>query len=253
MTTFIKSLTTKDFIEKSIKIHGTIYDYSLVDYINCYTKIKIICQKHGIFEQRPDKHLQKRGCYFCGREKTLKSRRLTTEIFIEKSKNVHGEKYDYSLVDYKNGRQTVKIICQKHGIFEQIARNHISLKQGCPKCKTDNLRIRNTIGWKTFYKDKICIIYLLRCYNETEDFIKIGVTSQSVKQRYLYKPHMPYEYEVLYEMEGSSEIISKIEQNSLRIYKKYNPFLKFSGDSECISIEEINDVYNDLSKCNNGN
>jgi hypothetical protein len=54
-------------------------------------------------------------------------------------------------------------------------------------------------------------------------------------------------------MQGSSDIISKIEQDSLKLYQKYNPFLKFSGDSECISIEEINDVYNDLSKYNNGN
>jgi hypothetical protein len=138
-----KRVTTEEFIKKAQIIHGNIYDYSLVDYINCYTKIKIICQKHGIFEQRPDKHLQKRGCYFCGREKTLKSRRLTTEIFIEKAKNVHGNEYDYSLVDYKNGRQQVKIICPKHGIFEQIARNHLSLKAKCPECKTDNLRIRN--------------------------------------------------------------------------------------------------------------
>lgn len=55
-----KELTTK-FIEKSIKIHGNKYDYSLVDYIDNKTKIKIICSIHGCFEQTPGIHLRGSG------------------------------------------------------------------------------------------------------------------------------------------------------------------------------------------------
>ena len=54
------------FIEKSSLIHGDKYDYSLVDYRNSKTKVKIICPIHGEFEQMPDKHLKKRGCPHCG-------------------------------------------------------------------------------------------------------------------------------------------------------------------------------------------
>ena len=114
-------LSNEIFIEKANKIHNNKYDYSLVNYINIITKVKIICQTHGTFELIPDSHLhKKRGCPMCS------EKRLNTEIFIEKCKNIHGEKYDYSLVDYKNNHTKIKIICKKHGIFEILSNNHLS-------------------------------------------------------------------------------------------------------------------------------
>lgn len=47
-----KTSNTNEFIEKANKIHGY-YDYSLFEYINAFTKSKIVCSKHGIFEQTP--------------------------------------------------------------------------------------------------------------------------------------------------------------------------------------------------------
>ena len=44
---------TENFIIKANEIHGNIYDYSLAEYVNSKTKVKIICPEHGIFEQRP--------------------------------------------------------------------------------------------------------------------------------------------------------------------------------------------------------
>jgi len=122
-------LTFKEFINKAKQIHGNKYDYSLVDYKNNKTKIKIICPKHGIFEQIPNAHLNGQGCIICSGRFNY-----TTKEFIEKAKVVHGDKYDYSLVDYKNNYTKVKIICPKHGIFEQSFKQHISLKHGCPIC-----------------------------------------------------------------------------------------------------------------------
>lgn len=58
-------LTVDDFINRSSKIHNNKYDYSLIDYKNSYTKIKIICHKHGIFEQKPSNHLMNHGCEKC--------------------------------------------------------------------------------------------------------------------------------------------------------------------------------------------
>lgn len=57
--------TTEEFINDAKNIHGNKYDYSLVNYKNCKVKIKIICNKHGVFEQTPDGHLSGRGCYKC--------------------------------------------------------------------------------------------------------------------------------------------------------------------------------------------
>ena len=55
--------------------------------------------------------------------------------FIKDAKNIHGDKYNYSIVEYINTRTKIKIICPKHGIFEQTPNNHTSQKQGCPICK----------------------------------------------------------------------------------------------------------------------
>jgi hypothetical protein len=59
---------------------------------------------------------------------------LLTEEFIRKAREIHGDKYDYSLVDYKGTKSKIKIICKIHGEFEQRVENHIRRKQGCLKC-----------------------------------------------------------------------------------------------------------------------
>lgn len=60
-----KRKNIEQFIYESKKIHDDKYDYSLVEY-NCNRiKIKIICRKHGISEQRPTRHLSDDGCPEC--------------------------------------------------------------------------------------------------------------------------------------------------------------------------------------------
>jgi len=121
-----KSLTTEEFINKANKIHNK-YDYSLVNYLNNNTKVKIICVKHGIFEQTPNSHLSGSGCAKCSKKF------LDREFFIEEANKIHNNKYDYSLVNYVNNHIKVKIICIKHGIFEQTPNSHLSGSE-CAKC-----------------------------------------------------------------------------------------------------------------------
>jgi len=128
--------TTEEFIEKSKKIHGNKYDYSLVEYVNIKNKVKIICPVHGVFEQSPESHLNGCGCSKCNFDK----QRSSKNFFIEKSKKIHGDKYNYSLIEYKDNNTKVKIICPKHGIFEQKPRHHIS-GQGCMICKQINMKL----------------------------------------------------------------------------------------------------------------
>lgn len=123
-----KKSTKEEFIEKARKIHGDKYDYSKVDYLNGKTKVIIICPEHGEFLQAPEKHLTGQGCPYCCN--TLKG---TKESFIEKARKVHGNKYDYSKVEYKNNKEKVCIICPEHGEFWQDPHNHLKGK-GCPEC-----------------------------------------------------------------------------------------------------------------------
>lgn len=66
----------------------------------------------------------------------------TSAEFIAKAKAIHGEKYDYSLVDYKRNCIKVKIICKEHGVFEQTPMNHLEGK-GCAKCHRPNINLDN--------------------------------------------------------------------------------------------------------------
>ena len=132
----MKKLTTKEFTEKAKKVHGDKYDYSLVKYINSRTKINIICPEHGLWLQQANAHLQGQGCLYCG--KILQGGKFTTDKFIEKAKAIHGNKYDYSLVEYIDMHTKVKIICPKHGEFKQKPTSHIHQKSGCSKCVGKN-------------------------------------------------------------------------------------------------------------------
>ena len=146
-----EKIKKNNFIEKAKKIHGSKYNYSLVKYNDSHTKIKIICPKHGIFEQKPANHISGQGCKKCANEKLSKVKKLTTKEFIERSKKIHNNKYDYSLVIYRDGRLNVKIICPKHGIFEQKAKVHL-YGSGCKKCINENLSKKNKLTTEEFIK-----------------------------------------------------------------------------------------------------
>ncbi len=118
-----------NFISKAQTRFGNKYDYSKSDYINSQTKIEIKCNEHNnIFKQSPSEHLRgKNGCNYCTRNP-----KMNTEMFIEKSKKIHGDKYDYSKSIYVDAKTKITIICPEHGNFEQLPNNHY--KQNCPSC-----------------------------------------------------------------------------------------------------------------------
>lgn len=137
--TGLHNLSTKDFVEKSKQIHGSKYDYSKVKYVNSHTKVCIVCPKHGEFWQKPNTHLQGKGCKKCQYESL--SKRFTSKEFIPNARRVHGEKYDYSKVRYVDNKTKVCIICPIHGEFWQTPNHHLR-GHGCPKCNKSHLETR---------------------------------------------------------------------------------------------------------------
>ena len=122
--------TLEQFIKDAKKVHGEEYDYSKTVYINGKTPIIIthnLCKKD--FSQKPSDHLDGCGCIFC-----YKTPKKTTEQFIKEAKEKHGDKFDYSLVDYQGNKTKVKIICNKcKKTFEQTPLLHLR-GNGCPNC-----------------------------------------------------------------------------------------------------------------------
>jgi hypothetical protein len=114
-----------EFIRKANVVHENRYDYSNTIYRNVSEKVEIICSKHGSFWQRANAHLTGKGCSGCLRN--------TLDDFLSKAKAVHKDRYDYSKVSYKSSRESVEIICRKHGMFSQRADAHLA-GQDCKRC-----------------------------------------------------------------------------------------------------------------------
>ena len=138
-----------DFIKKANEVHGDKYDYTKVEYIDALTKVCIICPEHGEFWQEASSHMKGCGCPKC----SGMARRLSQDEFIKKANEVHGDKYDYSKVDYVNSVTKVCIICKEHGKFLQNPSNHAQ-GQGCPKCNLSHLE-RDVMN----YLDEVGITY----------------------------------------------------------------------------------------------
>jgi len=129
-----KKLTDKEFIEKAIEVHGDKYNYSRVKYKNAKTKVKIVCSKHGEFEQSPSSHLQGSNCYKCAQINKSKKQTSTTIEFIRKAKEIHGNKYDYRETKYVDCSTDIKIFCKNHkGSFYQNPSHHLE-GHGCALC-----------------------------------------------------------------------------------------------------------------------
>ena len=138
--------TTENFIKKAHKVHGDKYDYSKVHYVNAITKVTIRCPEHGEFEQAPSKHLSGHNCPKCSGRYVP-----TTKEWIASGRKVHGDKYDYSKVNYVNSKTKVCIICKEHGEFWQKPNNHNN-GQGCPKCGFEKNCENKTLTKEEFIK-----------------------------------------------------------------------------------------------------
>ena len=126
-------MNTEEFIKCSKVVHGDRFIYDKSEYINPTTKIVITCRKHGDFATKPYNHMNGSGCRKCADEANSLAFRKSKEQFVKEAMEVHGNKYDYSKVDYVNWKTKVTIICPKHGDFEQTPNAHLS-GEGCPEC-----------------------------------------------------------------------------------------------------------------------
>lgn len=107
--------------------------------------------------------------------------KLNTKSFIEKAKKIHGEKYDYSEVDYVNNHTLIGIICREHGLFFQLPMSHLR-GNGCKECRKDTKEsfIKKAIKKHGEKYDYSMVIYqgskvkvLIRCKKHNKIFSQI--------------------------------------------------------------------------------
>jgi len=158
-----KTRTKEQFIKECEKLHGQLYDYTLTDYKNCKEKVKIVCKTHGVFELIADNHQRKDGCPTCRKEKSIAERKAS---FIKRAKEIHGDTYDYSLVNYIKNQDKVTLICNVHGEFLQKPLNHLQ-GNGCNKCNIQK-RFDDRLTTDEFIKKAKLIHGDTYLYNKTK-------------------------------------------------------------------------------------
>ena len=200
--------TKESFIEKAKEVHGDTYDYSKVIYIKSSSKINIICNNHGIFEQNPNDHLSGYGCKLCGIIRSAESKKDTKESFIEKAKEVHGDKYNYSLVNYINNTTPIKIICKNHGEFIQTPNIHLS-GCGCQLCVDK--------GGSQRYDTEKFIKIAKQVHGDIYDYSKVDYINSLTKVNIICKKHGIFDQQPSSHLNGSgcSKCYSKYSKQQI--------------------------------------
>lgn len=246
-----KKLTQKEFIENAITIHGDKYSYHLVDYINTDTKVDIWCNTcNKAFSQTPYKHSKReQGCMDCSRVKAADRYRMPIDEVIQKCKLKHGDSFSYEFNDYKNQDSIINLVCKKHNFsFTQTIAGHLNTTYPCPIClhefqKSKTNAWAHTTWIKAGLASKYFVafqLYVIRCWNDTEEFYKIGKSYRNITYRFSGMS-MPYNYEIIHVLVDDGKVISEKENyyQNLNKESRYKPLLKFSGMNECFSYVDI--------------
>ncbi len=128
-----KRKTLEDFISRARHVHGDRYDYCRSRYSGSKSRLLVVCETHGPFGQTPSDHLSGKGCVQCKNDATGKRLRKSFGWFVDRAREIHGNRFTYSADDYSTTRQKVKITCQKHGLFCARVNDHLN-GSGCPAC-----------------------------------------------------------------------------------------------------------------------
>lgn len=139
----MKRVSTKDWIDRAKSVHGDEYDYSNSHYINANTRVTVICRKHGAWQCHPQTHVKGVGCPVCS------GRVTNTDQFIQKAREIYGERYDYSKSVYRKSIEKLTITCPIHGDFLQSPNSHLS-NHGCPKCAISDAQKRYSLDLADF-------------------------------------------------------------------------------------------------------
>ena len=220
---------TAEFISQAKTVHGDRYDYSQVDYVNSETPVTIICPVHGPFRQPPHSHLAGRGCRKCGRDVCAGKLRKNTDEFIRRAREIHGDHYDYTLVEYVDKRTPVKIVCPTHGVFLQTPDIHLR-DHGCKECFTDTMKhiMQNHLRPQARPKLKTTEQFILdakKVHGDLYDYSQVKYIRDDEKVTIICKKHGPFLQKANGHLNGAGCPVCKASKGELRIRK----WLKHSG------------------------
>lgn len=240
-----KPLTQEQFIATSKQVHGDIYDYSAVEYVNFRTPVTIICLTHGPWQVRPHLHTSnKTKCPQCA----ILARSNDPSSFFDRCKRVHPT-LDFSAATYHGIKRTVtNVVCERHGPFRKRASDLVA-GSGCPICAKKH---NGQFKWSNFFvtnpskREAPAEVYLYR-FKHTRSghvFYKVGITTVGCKKR--FRGYMEFEKEQLgcinTTLLDAVSIERAIQSQLVGFETKFTLFPRaFYGKSECydISSDEV--------------
>lgn len=156
-----RAISWQQFMNDASATHNGKYEYKTPETFSLTDTITIVCPEHGEFEQTGYDHRAGKGCKACGVTRAADTKRRTYDEFVQMARNTHGDKYDYSEVDYRNNGYKIKIGCPTHGWFWQRPYNHL-LGFGCGGCSVGTskaeleiLEYIGDLGEETLSRQKI--------------------------------------------------------------------------------------------------
>ena len=290
-------------IHRYKKVHVDKYSYEKVKYSGNQKNIIITCKEHGDFSQTPGAHQNGAGCPKCAKNnkvelndiiEKLKSKigdeidynktilnsssdirlfdkyglehrvslsnimkhgKLTienavnkTDFFKFKANEVHDNKYDYSMVDYKEANTKVTILCKEHGEFEQSPSSHINNLSGCPVCasgftKKFKLRLLNDLSETDLLNmDPFDLFIIIGQGKLPDDFKSISQTDANSDERLMSINELKkkLEKEIFLEEQGLSEVYD--QENEQKSEDKTD---KTSDNNELSEIDDVDEEINE--------
>lgn len=225
--------------------HGDVCDYTLENIEDSRKEMKIYCKIcKEYFYQSPENNFKSvLGCNLKTHPKSKINKDYWLDDLIKYSKLHNGARYDFAKAEYK-GRYTPIVIfdneCQR--FFNQTPNSHKRGNQ-CNLCVN-----KNKMGFyspiiveknKDILKNKDGKLYILRVYDNIEQFYKIGVISQGTVKKRTNKNKLPYDKEIIHVYETSFYDVFYLEQAVLSEFSKhtYIPNKRFHGATECFNID----------------
>lgn len=243
----VRTIPAEVFITEAQILHKNKYRYDTSSYTNRSSKMRIWCPDHGWFDQTPDAHLnQGQGCPHCA------GKHITQHDVIDTFRKVHGDKYDYSTVIYHTAHTKVEIGCPNHGIFLQTPAMH-QQGQGCPRCAYSGHLGKYSDRYFSSNPEKTALpgyLYLWKVQNDSEIFLKVGMTRTDVDTRIRNNHTTSYNISPIFTTPLMLKDAFHIEQEILKEFaaSRYVPNEYFQGTTECLQINKEQDIINSIQR-----
>lgn len=172
--------------------------------------------------------------------KRLTSQTTKKSRYLDRIKNSLGDFYDYSKTECNYTYDKATVTCPIHGDFEIIVSNTIYAGCGCPRCTGFGFGKSQFIN-RCIDKQLTAKLYFIKCFNENEEFYKIGITSKDIEYRI---KQMPYNAEVILSISDDPDLIYDLEKilHDKYFKNKYLPLINFNGKTECFKFENESNI-----------